>query len=154
MLPGFFPRLHSSLLDTLALSHPPSPPPSPPLDPPTPQALRHAKLSQRLSTLRAAPRFASLVPLTKHITITNDPSRPTPGSPTRPKGSGQAPAFAPALLNWVGGSLAGALKTGGEEIKKESWQEVLRTTRAGDDDEDEVEPRAFVLPDWTSLRVM
>ena len=148
MLPGFFTRLHASLLAALKLSHPPSPPPSPPAEAPTPRAERHAKRSKRLSTLRTTPRYASLVPLASHIAITNDPSR-SPLVP-RPKASGQAPAFAPSLLSWIGGSLAGALKTGGDEIKRESWDEAAEKRAEGGAEREE---GGFALPDWTSRKL-
>lgn len=153
MLPGFFSRLHSSLLSTLQLSHPPSPPPSPPLaSAPTPRSFRHAKLNKRLSTLRTTPRYAPLVPLAPHIAITNDASRSP--SIARPKASGQAPAFAPSLLSWIGGSLAGALKTGGDEIKRESWDEAReKREAAAAGDEEALGPGGFVLPDWTSQKM-
>ena len=136
MLPGFFPRLRHSLLSTLSLSQPPSTPPIPPPSNPTLAPHRRA-LHSRLSLLRSTPHFAPLIPLAPHLAITNDPST-TSSFPEVPLhgDSGRAPAFAPALMSWVGGSLAGALKTGGGEIGRERW------------DEEEGE-----LPDWTTMRV-
>lgn len=151
MMPGFFPRLRDSLLAALTLSHPPSPPPTPPspssAEPPSLSSLRHAKLARRLSTLRTTPRFAPLVPLARHLAFTNDPTHPT-STAARPKSAGQAPAFAPSLLSWVGGSLAGALKTGGEEILRERWEEAHEVGR-GEEGDGEPGETSFVLPDWS-----
>lgn len=150
MLPGFFPRLRTSLHAALSVSHPPSPPPSPPLDVGlTPRTTRQATLTNRLMTLRATPRFAPLVHLSQSIMIRNDPS----------SSSSTAPAFAPSLLPWVGGSLAGALKTGGEEIKREQWEEALEAgwgeggEELGEGEEAAGKER-FALPDWTRLRAV
>ncbi|BGP19168.1 hypothetical protein JCM10213v2_007255 [Rhodosporidiobolus nylandii] len=185
MLPGFFTRFKASLLSQLRISHPPSPPPSPPLpsssssaadEPPSSPALtttstpeelnakkrRRSALSLRLHTLRHSPRYAPLVPLAPHLAILNHPS---PSSSSLPPSStlarereGSAPAFAPALQAWVGGSLAGALKTGGLEVTREMWDEMnLRRRRAeggeGEEDEYEEEERELGgrgrVPDWS-----
>ncbi|KAM0754774.1 actin-like ATPase domain-containing protein [Meredithblackwellia eburnea MCA 4105] len=192
MLPGFFRRLRHDLLARLAASHPvsvseplasSSPPTSPtesvfsslPTSSPTKRSRsgRHKALSDRLSLLRSTPRFAPLVHLADKLVITNDPSlsalsstesstRPTPLPPK----SGAAPNFAPALLPWIGGSLAGALKTGGEEILREKWEEAVEgaveglmemgddeAVRDADDEEDGPDRKAFVVPDWTLMRL-
>jgi actin-related protein 10 len=83
MLPGFIPRLHTELLRTL-----------------TPR-----EDSDRNLERRSYSPYSTLRPLLPFISILNNPS-PTP--PTTAKSSaGKAPAFSPAALPWVGGSLAG-----------------------------------------------
>lgn len=89
MMPGFIPRLHSELVRILS-SVPPQRPPArhgrpapPPYDP-----------------------YAPLRPLAPHIAILNNPS-PLPPSSNIVSSAGKAPSFTPALLPWVGGSLAG-----------------------------------------------
>lgn len=160
-LPGFHAQLQSSLVSRLTLAHPPSPPPSPSAsaseDTNNSQS-RRQRLSRRLSSFRSRSRYAPLAPLANHIAIVNDPtSRMT--SPGLPVASGSAPAFAPSLLAWVGGSLAGALKTGGREIKREEWLEAMddarrkASTAPGEYGLDEASAlaiaRARLIPDWT-----
>ncbi|THH15556.1 hypothetical protein EW146_g4932 [Bondarzewia mesenterica] len=153
MLPGFIPRLHSELLRAVTSSpsaaHPPIRPDRPP--PPT------------------YDRYASLRPLVPHFAVLNDPS---PRPPTAARGSanaGKAPAFTPATMAWIGGSLAGALKIGGVEVAREKWDEVdgqdfdpdddavtnvpaTPHTSAGDAAQAPVQVRRggrSVIPDWT-----
>ncbi|GAA5936307.1 uncharacterized protein JCM15063_002775 [Sporobolomyces koalae] len=169
-LPGFIPRLRQSLLTRLRESHPPSPPSSPPssatsaADPAC--RIRRERLSHRLHTLRHSPRYAPLVPLAKSLSILNNPS-PTTDAPAS---DGSAPAFHASLYAWVGGSLAGALKVGGQEITREEWEEgyesAAREQKAGQEDSvgeesmDQGEDygaglrakRGKKLPDWTHMR--
>lgn len=92
MLPGFIPRLHVELLRAI------SPPPPPPSRQPT----KHDK---------APPphydRYATLRPLIPYLSILNNPSPPAPLSDRAKNNGGKAPAFSPATMAWVGGSLAG-----------------------------------------------
>ena len=83
MLPGFIQRLHSELLRAIS---------------PLNDSPRH--LRPRYD------RYAPLRPLTTHLAISNNPNPPTSES-ERAKAAGKAPAFSPALMAWVGGSLAG-----------------------------------------------
>lgn len=134
MLPGFTTRLRSELQHTLSVSYLTSPPPSP--DTTAVESTqsgeitrrRRTALRARLSQLRTQPRYAAIAPLASSLVILNDPS-PHLGSSeeTSPpsQAAGQAPAFAPALLPWVGGSLAGSLRTGGEEVSREAWSRGL-----------------------------
>ncbi|KAI6039887.1 actin-domain-containing protein [Pisolithus marmoratus] len=138
MLPGFIPRLHAELLRAIA-------PPGPP----------------RQSSRRGRPapppydRYAELRPLIPHFAILNNPSpQVSASSSTRAKANaGKAPAYSPALMAWVGGSLAGALKTGGMEITREKWDEAFSSQN--DDDEaaitatDEEQLLKNIIPDWT-----
>ncbi|GAA5972583.1 hypothetical protein JCM11641_001911 [Rhodosporidiobolus odoratus] len=188
MLPGFFARFKASLLSQLATSHPPSPPPSPPfpatssssssatssdVSSSTPSAAdtarhrRRSALQSRLHTLRHSPRYAPLVPLARHIAILNHPSPSSsaslpPLSALTREREGSAPNFAPFLQAWVGGSLAGALKTGGTEITREAWDEARLKRRKGlaggegGEEEEEYEERDYErggrgrVPDWAS----
>ncbi|GAA5996002.1 uncharacterized protein JCM10292_004882 [Rhodotorula paludigena] len=140
---------------------------------------RHA-LGARLHTLRHSPRYAPLVPLAPHLAILNHPSPSSSPSPSPLASSssslarareGSAPAFAPALMGWIGGSLAGALKIGGEEISREVWDGMVapapaRRGRGGSGEEGALggeeegageeagerrERGRGRLPDWTRL---
>lgn len=142
MLPGFIPRLHAELLRILNRSTSSSPAPG---------------ASGRRGRPRSVvyDRYTALRPLSTYIAILNNPLPPPPASSRAAQNAGKAPAFTPACLAWVGGSLAGALKTGGAEVAREKWDEA----DAADADADEamdtsppVTPRAVVrsiLPDWT-----
>ncbi|KZV94722.1 actin-like ATPase domain-containing protein [Exidia glandulosa HHB12029] len=132
MLPGFIPRLHQEILHRLEEPyHSPSSSKRPLYDP-----------------------YASLRPLGPIISILNNPQ-----PPVHALKAGKAPAFTPAILPWLGGSLAGALKTGGEEITRERWDEAdIEKEDVGSDDDEEapvehvverVRQGGFVLPDWT-----
>ncbi|KAJ3844824.1 fungal-specific actin related protein [Lentinula raphanica] len=152
MLPGFIPRLHVELLRAI------SPPPS----------------SSQQTTKSGKPpppqydRFATLRPLIPYLTILNNPSPPAPLSDRAKNNGGKAPAFSPATMAWVGGSLAGALKTGGTEVSREKWDEAdpdlenpdasmsgtpARSTRQTQQQSRalQIPPMRNVLPDWTRL---
>ncbi|KWU45051.1 actin-like ATPase domain-containing protein, partial [Rhodotorula sp. JG-1b] len=62
-------------------------------------------------------------PLAPHLAVLNHPCPTTDASSSTlaRKQEGSAPSYSPALQSWVGGSLAGALKTGGEEVTREMW---------------------------------
>ncbi|GAA5988767.1 hypothetical protein JCM10908_006161 [Rhodotorula pacifica] len=136
---------------------------------------RHA-LSTRLHYIRHSPRYAPLVGLTTHLAILNHPcpAHSASSSTLARKQEGSAPSYSPALQSWVGGSLAGALKTGGEEVTREIWDAAPRRgggsggtagmmtglptpTDEGDDESlQEAEgwergDREGRLPDWTRL---
>ncbi|OAX37482.1 actin-like ATPase domain-containing protein [Rhizopogon vinicolor AM-OR11-026] len=134
MLPGFIPRLHAELLRATApLNNTPS--------------------------IRSRPtydRYAALRPLIPHFAILNNPAPVRlPSSSARANmNAGKAPAFTPSTMAWVGGSLAGALKTGGVEVAREKWDEADPAQIDQDDDvvmiapPSEYAPRS-VIPDWT-----
>lgn len=91
MLPGFIPRLHVELLRAIAAPlspsrHPirPDRPLPPPYDP-----------------------YGPLRPLVPYFAILNNPSPPPATSERASANAGKAPAFSPATMAWVGGSLAG-----------------------------------------------
>lgn len=90
MLPGFIPRLHAELLRAIA-----APPSSQP------------QLTSNRPPLPQYDRYAPLRPLIPYFAILNNPSPPPPQSHRASVNAGKAPAFAPATLAWVGGSLAG-----------------------------------------------
>ena len=94
MLPGFIPRLHAELIRAISPpsnSNAPSRPPSRPGKPHPPEYDRYAALRQ----------------LAPYIAILNNPAPPPPGSTRAAENAGKAPAFSPATMAWVGGSLAG-----------------------------------------------
>ncbi|EAU85680.2 hypothetical protein CC1G_10952 [Coprinopsis cinerea okayama7 len=147
MVPGFIPRLHAEILRALA-----PPPPT------------HRREEGRVP-LPPYDKYAPLRPLTPFFAILNNPNPPTAKSERAKANAGKAPAFAPAMLSWVGGSLAGSLKTGGAEVPREKWDEGVD---AGEDDDDDgdgmgdrhismtphtqstTSPRSkTLLPDWT-----
>ncbi|GLB40286.1 putative actin family protein [Lyophyllum shimeji] len=137
MLPGFIPRLHAELIRALATPPTPSRQPARPDRPPPP----------------AFDRYAPLRPLLPYFAVLNNPSPPPPMSDRARANAGKAPAFTPATLAWVGGSLAGALKTGGVEIAREKWDEA-NAKHDPDQSMDvsaDFEDRAAknILPDWT-----
>jgi actin-related protein 10 len=86
MLPGFIPRLHAELLRATALLNTSSAGSRPTYD-----------------------RYAALRPLVPHFAILNNPAPVRlPSSSARANmNAGKAPAFTPATMAWVGGSLAG-----------------------------------------------
>jgi len=100
MMPGFVPRLYAEI--ARALSPPPSPQP--------------LSLKQRKGKSRPPPydRYAPLRQLLPHFAILNDPDPPKDkdaGSTQKKSSAGKAPAFTPACMAWVGGSLAGCVNS-------------------------------------------
>jgi actin-related protein 10 len=91
MLPGFIPRLHAELLRAIA---PPSSSPQQPVRPNKPTPPQYD-------------RYATLRPLTSYFAILNNPTPPPPTSTRAGANAGKAPAFSPATMAWIGGSLAG-----------------------------------------------
>jgi actin-related protein 10 len=89
MIPGFVSRLQAELLKAI------SPPSTPP---------RHVTRHDRHPP-PTFDRYASLRPLTARFAILNNPSPHTPDGVST--NAGKAPAFSPATMAWVGGSLAG-----------------------------------------------
>ncbi|KAG6865791.1 hypothetical protein C0991_011783 [Blastosporella zonata] len=137
MLPGFIPRLHAEIIRALSPPDATSRHPTRPDRPPQPQY----------------DRYASLRPLIPYLAILNNPSPPPPLSDRAKAHAGKAPAFSPATLSWVGGSLAGSLKTGGAEVSREKWDEA-NTKHDPDESMDvaaDFEDRSAsnILPDWT-----
>lgn len=146
MLPGFIQRLQAEIIKTLEpqpdlpssiASHrrdgqsTPTPSASGANTPPdavTPTATRfHHHQVKVPSPRRAYDPHATLRSLTPHIAILNNPSIANMtgyASPHALANAGKAPAFAPALMPWVGGSLAGALKISSEEVVRERWDEA------------------------------
>ncbi|KAI0034933.1 actin family [Vararia minispora EC-137] len=140
MLPGFIQRLHSELLRAIASSA--SSAGRPPMRPDRPRP-------------PAYDRYAVLRPLVPHLAVLNNPSPPPPTGTRGNAQTGKAPAFAPATMPWVGGSLAGSLKTGGVELSREKWDEAAEEERqsAREDASEDMQRRVIrnVLPDWTRM---
>lgn len=93
MLPGFIPRLHAELVRAMTTS--PTTSTSPPQ--------RHP----RKKPPQAYSRYAALHSLAPYVAIVNNPAPPPPQTSRASANAGKAPAFTPATLAWVGGSLAG-----------------------------------------------
>ncbi|PPQ80530.1 hypothetical protein CVT25_001536 [Psilocybe cyanescens] len=136
MLPGFIPRLHAEIIRAL------TPPTS------TKQHTRPDKPSPP-----PYDKYLPLRPLLPYFAILNNPSPPAATSERASANAGKAPAFSPATLGWVGGSLAGSLKIGGVEVAREKWDE--EDPNRNDDSMDvsaeannSQAPRS-ILPDWT-----
>lgn len=115
MIPGFISRLHkeiTSLLTSSPQTNPETPPASDPPSPttptistlPRPAAPPTAPKPSRPSARQPYDPYARLRPLAPHLAILNAPLGVGVGGH---KNSGKAPAFAPAALPWLGGSLAG-----------------------------------------------
>ncbi|KAJ7104005.1 fungal-specific actin related protein [Mycena belliarum] len=137
MLPGFIPRLQQELLR--AVAPPPVPPP------------RHPTRPERRPLPPYDP-YASLRPLLPYFAILNNPSPPPATTARAGANAGKAPAFSPATMAWVGGSLAGSLKTGGVEVNREQWDLADSENRDDDGNMDvsmDGERTQIVLPDWT-----
>ncbi|KAG8982866.1 hypothetical protein FRB90_006488, partial [Tulasnella sp. 427] len=146
MLPGFIQRVHAEIVKTL--ESPPNPTesfpslrrdgqstPTPsasgvntPPDAITPTATRFQRHQVNVpSPRRTYDPYASLRSITPHVAILNNPSIANMtgyASPEALANAGKAPAFAPVLLPWVGGSLAGAMKLTSEEVVRERWDEA------------------------------
>ncbi|KAK7463380.1 hypothetical protein VKT23_006735 [Stygiomarasmius scandens] len=140
MLPGFIPRLYSELIRAL---QPPGPPNRQQIRPDRPLPPQYD-------------RYAGLRPLIPYFAVLNNPSPEPPMSDRAKANSGRAPAFSPAAMAWIGGSLAGALKIGGVEVSREKWDEV-DPDQDGDTSMD-ISPRRGhdqsprnILPDWTRI---
>ncbi|KAI9000451.1 actin-domain-containing protein [Trametes punicea] len=159
MLPGFIPRLQAELVRTVTRTSSRSSPPSPP-----PPSTRSGRSRRAPPPLTGYNRYATLRPLLPFFAILNNPAPPLPASANAAANAGKAPAFTPATMAWVGGSLAGALKTGGVEVQRERWDEADAGAGAAaqsDDgdvlmDDSPPRPRAVapstprsILPDWT-----
>ncbi|KAI0719416.1 actin-domain-containing protein [Cerioporus squamosus] len=146
MLPGFIPRLQAEL--TRAVSQ-------------TSNSTSSSAAPSRAGKPRPAvyDRYAALRPLLPYFAILNNPAPPPPASASAAANAGKAPAFTAAMMAWVGGSLAGALKTGGVEVQREKWDEA-----EAQPDEDvpmdsspprpggagaRSSPAKDILPDWT-----
>lgn len=98
MMPGFIPRLHAEIARALS-PHP---------------ILQSQPSKPRKGGFRPPPydRYAPLRQLLPHIAILNNPDPPrekedSGSGSKKPSAAGAAPAFTPACMAWVGGSLAG-----------------------------------------------
>ncbi|KAI0091100.1 actin-domain-containing protein [Irpex rosettiformis] len=141
MLPGFIPRLHAELVRAISPS-----------------------LMQGATTPTGKPRrprpsthdrYAALRPLIPYFAILNNPAPPSPTTSRASANAGKSPAFTPATMAWIGGSLAGVLKIGGTEVAREKWDAA--DAQAEPDEDDPMDPLIqtpkptgwSILPDWT-----
>ncbi|KAH7884756.1 actin family [Phlebopus sp. FC_14] len=139
MLPGFIPRLHAELVRAI--------------DAPTTSPRQPSRPGRPVPPVYD--RYAALRPLVAHFAILNNPSPQISSSTRANANAGKAPAFSPACMAWVGGSLAGSLKTGGVELAREKWDEASSAQKEDDDDDMATSTVTHghatrsVIPDWT-----
>jgi actin-related protein 10 len=126
MLPGFAARLEQELVRTLQSKHQ--------IAPISPRKLRRTHKT----------RFHPISNLHADVAVLNNP---TPGQHPR---SGSASAFSPHLLPWIGASLAVALKTSGEEITRDQWDDRPSLKKSASS---KSSPTSFQMPDWTIRHV-
>ena len=93
MLPGFIPRLYGELRRAISL------PPASPRQPARPGKPLPPQYD----------RYAPLRPLVPYFAILNNPSPAPSMSERAANNAGKSPAFSPATIAWVGGSLAGSV---------------------------------------------
>lgn len=98
MLPGFIPRLHAELVRAI------SPSPGQGTATPTGNKPRRPRPS-------AHDRYAALRPLIPYFAILNNPAPPPPTTSRASANGGKSPAFTPATMAWIGGSLAGYVRS-------------------------------------------
>ncbi|KAH9824688.1 actin-domain-containing protein [Melampsora americana] len=157
MIPGFIPRLKTELIQSLESAQSQ-----------LTMSLEDSNLPRHHKAKRGLPRYHSISSLSSSIHILNDPylNKPIPTfSLTRPA------SFQPHLLSWIGGSLAGAMRIGGQEVIREHWDSVIEASLVSqefaienqeemeeDGEEEDWERRlvglriAFgILPDWTKI---
>ncbi|OCF46109.1 hypothetical protein I317_00199 [Kwoniella heveanensis CBS 569] len=123
-LPGFIPRLRIALLHHLL------PPPTGSEDPNAPRSPLNTP-AQRMEEVAIWKKrskdepYQTLYRLSGQLSILNDPA-PLDGD----EGSrgGRAPRWTPGLISWVGGSLAGSLKTSSPEMTRETYDTFLSVT--------------------------
>lgn len=167
-LPGLIPRLRVAILQGLFPPTASSSPPSKPIALPSEGSVSAADIKESNTYWRSAQDepYKAIYPLASKFSILNDP-QPLDNEGT--SGGGKAPCWTPALIAWVGGSLAGSLKTGGAEVLREYFDEAvaevnvkMEAASASDDvDMEGVQSpkgrRGFrvgkVLPDWSRVAV-
>ncbi|KAF9466640.1 actin-domain-containing protein [Collybia nuda] len=137
MQPGFIPRLHAELLRSLS----------------PPNMTSRAPTRPNRAPFPVYDRYVTLRPLLPYLAILNNPSSPQPLSDRQAANAGSSPAFSPAIMAWIGGSLAGSLKTGGVEVAREKWDEA-NSVQDADNSMDtfidhEGRTAKSILPDWT-----
>ncbi|OAV94999.1 hypothetical protein PTTG_05497 [Puccinia triticina 1-1 BBBD Race 1] len=131
MLPGFLGRLKSELIHTLEEFH--VPPPS------TDQMLpKKARKQQEVGRWLASRRkFSPLHSLSHDLEILNHFEASSSSSAPVVRSSATSttnirrsrpPQFQMNLLAWIGGSLAGSMKIGGQEVIRERWDSVVESS--------------------------
>ncbi|KAK8849491.1 hypothetical protein IAR55_004825 [Kwoniella newhampshirensis] len=139
-LPGLIPRLRIALLQRL-LPRPRDMTSSPPVSVIDSPAYRAKETKQWRK--RSLEPYKDLYGLTEEIAILNDPA-PLEGADGS-KG-GKAPRWVPSLLSWVGGSLAGSLKTSSPELLRETYDTLMATSISrGEAYRDELEASAVEI---------
>jgi actin-related protein 10 len=131
MLPGFLSRLKSELILTLEeFQVPPSVSSSDELSSsPTKKSKKQHQVRQWLQHRR---KYSPLYPLSGELKILNhfEDAADPPANMDAPARSSSArpPQFQMNLLAWIGGSLAGSMKIGGQEVIRERWDSVVESS--------------------------
>ncbi|WWC93024.1 uncharacterized protein L201_007988 [Kwoniella dendrophila CBS 6074] len=117
-LPGFIPRLRVSLLHHLLpqLSFDQDQMMNSPLG--TKENRKEETISWRRKSKEP---YNEIYGLSSKLTIINDPAPLDGSSSEGGNKGGKCPRWTPGLMSWVGGSLAGALKTSSHEITREAY---------------------------------
>ncbi|WVF68642.1 hypothetical protein IAT40_003412 [Kwoniella sp. CBS 6097] len=125
-LPGFIPRLRVSLLHHLL--PPPAVPSVSPDDQPRSPLNTPAQRMKEVATWkkRKDEPYKALYGLSGQLSILNDPAPLDGGSGEGSESrGGRAPRWTPGLMSWVGGSLAGSLKTSAPELTRETYDTLV-----------------------------
>ncbi|WWC65654.1 uncharacterized protein I303_108275 [Kwoniella dejecticola CBS 10117] len=133
-LPGFIPRLRISLLQHLLPppSNASSEQPKSPLN-----TIQSRKEETTMWRKKGHEPYKEIYGLASKVAIINDPA-PLDGEGGN-KG-GKAPRWTPGLMSWVGGSLAGALKTSSAELTRETYDtNVSLSINRGENYKEELE---------------
>jgi len=126
MLPGFLGRLKlelTTILDEFQV------PPASLQDPSSPPLSKKTKKQRELGRWLASRRkYSPLHSLSGELEILNH-FESTPSSQTTSTiRRSRPPQFQMNLLAWIGGSLAGSMKIGGQEVIRERWDSVVESS--------------------------
>lgn len=126
MLPGFLGRLKlelTTILDEFQV------PPASSHDPSSPPVSKKTKKQQELGRWLASRRkYSPLHSLSGELDILNHFESTRSSQTTNTIRRSRPPHFQMNLLAWIGGSLAGSMKIGGQEVIRERWDSVVESS--------------------------
>ncbi|WWC73483.1 uncharacterized protein I206_107453 [Kwoniella pini CBS 10737] len=132
-LPGFIPRLRISLLQLLL----PSPVSTTEQSKSPMNSIQNRKEETILWRKRNKEPYKEIYGLASKLIIVNDPA-PLDGEGGNK--SGKAPRWSTSLISWVGGSLAGSLKTSSPELTREVYDtNISLSINRGENYKEEIE---------------